>query len=632
MILVASVFEANSASTGAGSAVWISQSKYSNISGNTFTLNRALEGSGAAHWLYSSVQMPSEPLGLQSENTFLNNLARFSANFSSSAIHLVLASAATTTMTRKLLVQTESDGVILMVDDYSTTVLPVVSAYQYDYYDQIAQGESATIVAETDSTQNDCGDFERFRGEHTKDTIDGVAAFQSLDAICKPGGVMRIEISGELGDTSINKSLYVHFRNCYNGEFLDFGVCTECPSGSYSFEYSEHKGCEIGCPSGAKSCQGSEIVVEAGLWRMDKNTAEINACPYGEEACLGGSMTGGESCALGYTGPLCAVCEEGYYFQSSEGICTACPTSGFSPASIALLTLFWLGSLVGVVTFAGDGMFTDMVVDVSVFACGLYIYQKVVGRKVDGDEVEIMSARITSKTKIYVALFQILSALPFVLDLSFPISFEKTMSFGSVLNLNLFNDVALTCDHHFDYMDFLLMITLTPILCTILVMTVYWAHYRILSKREANASVLEHLCDSYLKVYLVLSFLALPGICIFIFRTFSCKDLDKDDVTPGDDIYMQADYSLSCTSDRYYWGRNYAIGMIFIYPIGIPLFYFLLLWTNRDDIQSRQDPGFSEHQSDRIEPLSFLFSAYEPKFWYWYVCKHFLRTICYVNN
>jgi hypothetical protein len=91
---------------------------------------------------------------------------------------------------------------------------------------------------------------------------------------------------------------------------------------------------------------------------MWENTAEITACPYGSIACLGGKMTGGESCADGYTGPLCAVCDDGYYFQSSgESQCVICPTSGFSPGSIALLVLAGLGLLAALVVFAADGLF-----------------------------------------------------------------------------------------------------------------------------------------------------------------------------------------------------------------------------------------------------------------------------------
>jgi hypothetical protein len=364
---------------------------------------------------------------------------------------------------------------------------------------------------------------------------------------------------------------------------------------------------------------------------MGNNTAEIAACPYTDESCKGGSMSGRESCAKGYTGPLCAVCKDGYYLQSSTSTCSACPDSGLSPGAIALIILVGVGVIIGLVFAAGDGLFTEMMADFSLFGCGMYMYQKLFPKSKDWDNAEmvIMKERIESKTKIYVSLFQIVSALPFVLDLTFPINFENMMSFGSILNLNVFNEIALTCDYDYDFMDFLLMITLTPIAFTILSITVYWVHYLVLWRRNRSERDLSQLYTTYLKMFLVASFLALPGICIFIFRTFSCKDLDKDNVFPEDNIYMQADYSVSCTSDRYYWGRNYAFGMIFIYPIGVPLFYFLLLWTRRDEITSRKNPGFPPNQLDRIEPLRFLFDSYEPKYWYWYVCKPFLR---YFNN
>jgi hypothetical protein len=51
-----------------------------------------------------------------------------------------------------------------------------------------------------------------------------------------------------------------------------------------------------------------------------------------------------------------------------------------------------------------------------------------------------------------------------------------------------------------------------------------------------------------------------------------CIDADPDDVVPGSDMYLPADLTLSCTSDRYHFGVIYAKCMIVLYPIGIPVF------------------------------------------------------------
>jgi hypothetical protein len=115
-------------------------------------------------------------------------------------------------------------------------------------------------------------------------------------------------------------------------------------------------------------------------------------------------------------------------------------------------------------------------------------------RKVDWETAEIkaLDERITSTTKIYISLIQILSALPFVLDFTFPIRFEGILSIGSVVNLNLMNEIALTCDHNFDYIDFLVMITLAPIAVAILFIVVYCSHLYIQVRRRKRNAISSH--------------------------------------------------------------------------------------------------------------------------------------------
>lgn len=46
-------------------------------------------------------------------------------------------------------------------------------------------------------------------------------------------------------------------------------------------------------------------------------------CPM-RKACLGTTTPGEASCAPGHTGPLCGLCDDGYY-KGNEG-CELCPT------------------------------------------------------------------------------------------------------------------------------------------------------------------------------------------------------------------------------------------------------------------------------------------------------------------
>jgi hypothetical protein len=111
----------------------------------------------------------------------------------------------------------------------------------------------------------------------------------------------------------------------------------------------------------------------------------------------------------------------------------------------------------------------------------------------------------------------------------------------------------------------------------------------------------------------------------------SCHDVDEDGASDGDQVYMQADYSVSCTSEKYRVGYYWAVVCIFIYPIGIPALYYYLLRTHRQDIMCRDIPSASPQaeadRARRLRPLSFLFQSYRPRLWYWEIVETLHRLL-----
>ena len=79
-------------------------------------------------------------------------------------------------------------------------------------------------------------------------------------------------------------------------------------------------------------------------------------------------------------------------------------------------------------------------------------------------------------------------------------------------------------------------------------------------------------------LFLLFTYLVLPGVSSVIFRYFICTNIDPDGVLPGPQRYMVEDYSISCSSDRYLFGFVWALIMVVVYPVGIPLMYFVLLY------------------------------------------------------
>jgi len=153
-------------------------------------------------------------------------------------------------------------------------------------------------------------------------------------------------------------------------------------------------------------------------------------------------------------------------------------------------------------------------------------------------------------------------------------------------------------------------------------------------------------------LWLLLTFLIFPSVSTTVFQFFSCenfRDNEEDDDASGDDkdtaFVLQADYSISCNSPSYRAMRVYALCCLALFPFGIPLTYFVLLFGKRKGINPdindatvleqiklpEEDKSFlitagrelgfvrqlvKVHKRDNdpsVSHLSFLFEEYEPR-------------------
>jgi hypothetical protein len=77
---------------------------------------------------------------------------------------------------------------------------------------------------------------------------------------------------------------------------------------------------------------------------------------------------------------------------------------------------------------------------------------------------------------------------------------------------------------------------------------------------------------SVMQVVLTVSYLALPGVSAKVFQTFRCEHFDN-----GSE-YLMADYSIDCKSTLHRAFALYSGMMVLVYPLGIPISYFYLLY------------------------------------------------------
>jgi len=437
-------------------------------------------------------------------------------------------------------------------------------------------------------------------------------------------GKFSPEESSECFDCSIGYSQPEEGKNDCNlcsGSFTTSGegltFCDACIEGYY---YDENQDC-IKCNSGM-NCDGGDqylddLTLDSGFWRLNDELTEIIECPL-KNACLGGNGTGSGLCAPRFKGPLCAVCRTGNFYAQAANTCRSCNFAFVDPLTIGLMIAIFGIIMVIIFNFSTVNKCIEKMWDAAI---------RVETDEVDDEagetrhKIEEKLFSLQTKFKILVTFFQIISAYDWVLDVNFPSVFSNFLSFFSALNLSV-NLIPLECFFEVNYLSTLMVATISPLIFSLFLGFVYFMSVRF----AANDSERVKTQSYYFSLFLIISFLVFPGVSTGIFRSFQCHEVGNGE------SYLRVDYSIDCNGDFY---NNlllpYAGLMILLYPLGIPLMYFLLLWGVRDELDPypddlRKSQVTRAHDPD-LRHLTFLFLTYRPKSWWFEVLECFRRLI-----
>jgi hypothetical protein len=141
---------------------------------------------------------------------------------------------------------------------------------------------------------------------------------------------------------------------------------------------------------------------------------------------------------------------------------------------------------------------------------------------------------------------------------------------------------------------------------------------------EAKANLVRGQFLMYL--FMLLSFTFLISASTAAFQYFKCHEFPEAD--GGTRRFLYKDYAVDCDSARYKTYVPYALLMILIYPIGIPLFYWLMLRQHKH-VLSDEEAVKREASEDfpTIGHLTFLTQAYSSKYYYFEVLECVRRLI-----
>ena len=187
------------------------------------------------------------------------------------------------------------------------------------------------------------------------------------------------------------------------------------------------------------------------------------------------------------------------------------------------------------------------------------------------------------------------------------------LSLFSFIELDIFTVAKMDCVVSGGFLSKLLFSTTLPMFIT-LVLMIGWFVSRI--KFGNDSRQFKIIENTLINLFIILTYVLFPSLCATIFSSFVCEDFDDGS------SYLRADYSVDCDSSDYTSIYSLAIIMIFVYPIGIPLMYLIMLYKNREKLDPQK--FFTEMslleavmgRREDVNHLKFLFDAFLPEY-YW---------------
>lgn len=293
----------------------------------------------------------------------------------------------------------------------------------------------------------------------------------------------------------------------------------------------------------------------------------IFRCPLGAVSCER------DTCAAGYTGPLCNVCDEGYSRSGLVGVCTECS-----------------GDLNVVLAIVG-GLVILALVSVALYTIAL------------GEATSGKLGLAVTLGKIATSMGQILVASQAVFNLSFPEEFVWLLDLLKVFAMDLFGFLRLGCLSGYEYSHKLSLAFVLPLILLGCVTAVYFA----------RRQVVPNMFDRAIKMSFAAIFLVYAFIAQAMFESFACRDLG-----PELGSWLAVDYQTSCDDSRYTTLVSFSTLGVLVYPIGVPAGTLYVLWKSRSQLTDRSSTTFTRY--------SFLVADYLPEFWYW-ECIEMLRKV-----
>ena len=322
-------------------------------------------------------------------------------------------------------------------------------------------------------------------------------------------------------------------------------------------------------------------------------------CPR-PETCLGGMDS---NCSEGYEGPLCDVCQHGYYKQLKT--CRKCPSKSWMIGQLCLIAAAIL--LITVVV--------------------AWRSKKQIKKKKDRSLGDLILSKLKIVIGFYQVTFGVIEAFAFI---KWPESLTFIGKYSELLQLNVLQIAPIHClfaNLKVDAFGRLYAILSINAAVIIFGFTFYGIRKVLITRKtfesqdEKAKKFSETKETAYKAVFFVL-YVTYLSTCSKTANVLplACRAICYTENTTQCETFLRADFTINCSSQEF---RRPVIVAYFsiIYIIVLPTSALVMLWRHWKTLKASADEDNDEltysQRSEVIVGLSFLFQNYKIRRWYW---------------
>ena len=365
------------------------------------------------------------------------------------------------------------------------------------------------------------------------------------------------------------------------------------------------------CPKGTTL---QTIRLPDKTWRLSNRSRVVSQCPQstdGVSPCVGGSEAGvaGEGyCRSNHSGPLCKVCDAAdntQYFDPDVALCQDCPSTG-TRVGVALAAVVVIGGMIG--------------------AMALLIALRPsrvrrLGSCVQQSHTVITQYALLPKFKVAIALYQAVSAIPLVYEVTLPPEYYQWMRVINWIDFDWDNFFVPGSCLPGGYLSRLLLRGLVPLGIMLAVLPLRIG-YEVVKRlyRPGSTCTLQSLLYDAIPIMLFIALCFCASVSASIFQAWSCASFEVRStydstaklVTSETRSFLRSDLTVACDSStdaRYKEIRSAAIALVLIWPVAIPLTFLLIL------LPIRRQLAHSRTRNQLVEATGIIHREYRVYWW-----------------